>query len=76
MQRWEVAHRGFFYIEYTIWMAHTAIHKNALFEDCDNILFLTLAKHACDRSLVLTDPLVCVMDVITTFIAWSNMQLY
>ena len=52
MQRWEVAHRGFFYIEYTIWMAHTAIHKNALFEDCDNILFLALAKHACDRSLV------------------------
>ena len=50
-------------------MAHTAIHKNSLLEDCDNILSLILTKPACDRSLVpSTDPLVSVMDVIA-FIA-------
>ena len=66
-----------FYIEHTILMAHTAIHKNTLLEDCDNILILILTKPACDRFLVpSTDPLVCVMDVITTFIAWSIMPLY
>ena len=58
-------------------MAHTAIHKNTLLEDCDNILILILTKPACDRSLVpSTDPLVCVMDVVTTFIAWNIMPLY
>ena len=37
LQRWEVVHRGFF--EHTIWLAPTAIHKNTLLEDCDNLLF-------------------------------------
>ena len=58
-------------------MAHTAIHKNTLLVDCDNLLFLILTKPACDRSLVpSTDPLVYGMDVITTFIAWNIMSLY
>ena len=58
-------------------MAHTAIHKNTLLEECDNVLFLIFSKSACDRSLVpSTDPLVCVMDVITTFITWNIMSLY
>ena len=53
-------------------MSHTAIRKNTLLEDCDKILFLVLTKPAWDGSLVpSTDPLVCVMDVITTFIAWN-----
>ena len=63
---------------YYIWMALTAIHKNTLLEDCedcDNILFLILPKPACARSPS-TDPLVCVMDAITTFIAWNIMPLY
>ena len=61
-----------FYIEHTIWMSHTAIRKNTLLEDCDKILFLVLTKPACDRSLVpSTDPLVCMMDDITNFIAWN-----
>ena len=73
LQRWEVVHRGFF--ENIIWMAHIAVHKSTLLEDCDNILFLLLTKSACDRSLVpSTDPLVCGMDVITTFITWSIMK--
>ena len=58
-------------------MSHTAIHKNTLLEDCDRILILILTKLACDRSLVpSTDPFVCGMDVITTFIAWHIMPLY
>ena len=33
-----------FYMEHTIWMALTAIHKNTLqlLEDCDNILFFNI----------------------------------
>ena len=54
--------------EHTIWMVHTAIHKNTLFEDCDNLLFLILTKPACSISLVPSaDPLVCGIDVTTTF---------
>ena len=71
----EVVHRGIF--EHTIWMAHTAIHKNTLIEDCDNLLFLILTKPASDISLVPSiDPLVCEMDVITIFIAWNIIPLY
>ena len=56
-------------------MAHTAVHKNTLLEDCDNLLFLIFTKPACYRSLVpSTDPLVCGMDVITTFIACNFMK--
>ena len=58
-------------------MAHTAVHKNILLEDCDNLSFLILIKPACDRSLIpSTDPLVCTMDIITTFIARNIMPLY
>ena len=60
-------------------MAHTAVHKNTLLEDCDNLLlyFLILTKSACDRSLVpFIGPLVCGIDVITTFMAWGIMSLY
>ena len=59
-------------------MAHTAVHKNNLLTDCDNLFFylLILTKPTCDRSLVPNiDPLVCRMDVITTFIAWSTVPL-
>ena len=55
-------------------MAHSAIHKNTMLEDCDNLLFLILTKQACDRSLIhSTNPLVCGKDVRTTFIA-SNIK--
>ena len=54
-------------------MAHTAVLKNTLLDDCDILLFLMLTKPACERSLVpLIGPLVCGMDVTTTFIAWST----
>ena len=42
LQRWEIADRGFFYMEHTIWMALTAIHKNTLLKDCGNILFFNI----------------------------------
>ena len=53
--------------------------KNTLLEDCENVYFLTLTKPAWDITLVpSTDPLVCVMDIITvtTFIAWNIIPLY
>ena len=59
-------------------MAHTAVPKNTLLEDCENLFFfLILTKPACDTSLDPSiDPLVCGMVVITPFIAWSIMPLY
>ena len=51
--------------------------QRIVFEDGDNLLFLILTKPASDRSMVpSTDPLVCGMDVVTTFIAWNIMPLY
>ena len=45
-----------------------------MLEGCDILIFLMLTKPACDRSLVASiDPLVCGMDVTTTFIAWNTM---
>ena len=68
-----VSPQRIFYIEHTIWKALTAIHKKPVI----TFFFLILTKQACDRSLFfLTDPLVCMVDVITTFIAWNIMPLY
>ena len=66
-------------MEHTIWMALKAIHKNTLLclKTVITYYFLILTKQACDRFLFfLTDPLVCMIDVITTFIAWNIMPLY
>ena len=63
------------FFEIIVWMAHTAVHISTSLEDCDKILFLILTKPACDRYLVhSTDPLVCGMYVIRTFIIWSIMK--
>ena len=63
--------------EHIIWMAHTAVRKNALLKDWDILLVLMLTRPTCDRSLVPSvDYLVCGMDVTTTCIAWSTMPSF
>ena len=48
LQRWEVAYRGFFYMEHAIWMALIAIHKNTLLclKTVITFYFLMLTKQA------------------------------